>query len=117
MNGTLEKPALFARILAGGYPEAVARQVPARRRAWFDAYVTTILQRDVRDIAHIEHLTQVPRLLALLAARVASLVNHAEISRSLELPQTTLKRYLALLQMVFLVRELPAWSGNLGANP
>jgi predicted AAA+ superfamily ATPase len=112
-KGTLDRPALVARILAGGYPEAVARQNAGRRRAWFDAYVTTILQRDVRDIAQVEHLTQVPRLLALLAARMATLLNHAEISRSLELPQTTLKRYLALLETVFLVRELPAWSGNL----
>jgi len=113
VTGMMERPALVARMLAGGYPEAVARHVPGRRRAWFDAYVATILQRDVRDIAHIEHLTQVPRLLTLLAARMAGLVNHAEISRSLDLPQTTLKRYLALLRMVFLIRELPAWSGNL----
>lgn len=113
LPGRLGKADVVARILAGGYPEAVARRAPGRRRAWFDAYVTTLLQRDVRDLAHIEHLTQMPRLLMLLAARMASLLNHAELSRSLELPQSTLRRYLALLQTVFLVRELPAWSGNL----
>jgi hypothetical protein len=55
-----------------------------------------------------------PRLLALLASRVGALLNHSEVSRSLGLPQTTLKRYMALLETTFLVRPLPAWSGNLG---
>lgn len=103
---------LIARLVTGGYPEALRRSAP-RRRAWFDAYVTTILQRDVRELANIEGLTQMPRLLSLLAARTASLLNFAELSRSSGLPQTTLKRYMALLEMTFLMRTLPAWSGNM----
>lgn len=108
----LGRDELIARLVTGGYPEALRRSA-ARRRAWFDAYVTTILQRDVRELANIEGLTQMPRLLSLLAARTASLLNFAELSRSSGLPQTTLKRYMALLEMTFLVRTLPAWSGNL----
>jgi predicted AAA+ superfamily ATPase len=55
-----------------------------------------------------------PRLLTLLASRVASLVNYSDLSRSLGLPQSTLKRYLTLLEATFLVRLLPAWSANIG---
>lgn len=112
-RGTLARDELAARLLAGGFPDAVARSSPERRRAWFEAYLTTILQRDVRDLANVERLTQLPRLFALAAARMAALANQAELARALELPQTTAKRYLALLEMVFLVRALPAWSGNL----
>jgi predicted AAA+ superfamily ATPase len=54
----------------------------------------TILERDIRDLAPIEGLTALPRLLALLAARTAGLVNFAELARSLGMPPTTLKRYL-----------------------
>jgi predicted AAA+ superfamily ATPase len=85
-----------------------------RQKAWFGSYVTTILQRDVRDLANIEGLTQLPRLLSLIAARATSFVNLSELSRSIAIPQTTLKRYMALLETTFLVRTLPAWSGNLG---
>lgn len=85
-----------------------------RREAWFESYVTTILQRDVRDLANIEGLTVLPRLLALLAARSASLLNYAELSRSAGIPQSTLKRYMTLLETTFLIQFLPAWSGNLG---
>lgn len=96
----------------GGYPEVIARS-SARRHAWYDSYVTAILQRDVRDLARIEGLADLPRLLSLVAARVAQLANYSEIGRAAGIPNTTLKRYMALLQATYLVRELPAWSPNL----
>jgi len=110
----LDKSELFRRVLTGGFPEVVARASPARRGAWFRSYVTTMLQRDVRDLANVEHLTTLPRLLALLAGRATSLLNYSELSRSLALPQSTLKRYMALLETTFLIQPLPPWSANLG---
>ncbi len=105
---------VIERITMGGYPEVLSQSSASRRRAWFGSYITAILQRDIRDLASIENLGQMPRLLALLAARVGSLLNIAELSRSSTLPQTTLKRYLTLFEATFLVQLLPAWSGNLG---
>lgn len=111
--GTGESRAeLIDLALHGGYPEVIGRKDPARRRAWYRSYVTTILQRDVRDIAQIGGLTELPRLLSVLAARSSSLLNVAELSRSLGLPHTTLTRYLALLESAFLVRRIPAWAGS-----
>lgn len=104
---------LFRLAVIGGYPEAVERTDRRRRRAWFNSYITTILQRDVRAMSNIDGLTDLPRLLRLLAARATTLMNYAEISRSSGLPQSTLKRYLTLLETTFLLQRLPAWSGNL----
>jgi|SRR5882724_11300265 len=111
--GTESRDDILARALLGGYPEIVGKESPARRRAWFTSYVTTILQRDVRDLANIEGLTAFPRLLSLLAARAGSLLNYSELSRSSGLPLSTLKRYFALLEATFLVQTLPAWASNL----
>jgi predicted AAA+ superfamily ATPase len=104
---------LFGRMLAGGFPEAVNRKTEARRQAWFKSYIATLLQRDVRDLANIEGLRDLPRLLSILAARAGGLLNYAEISRSAGFPQTTLKRYTVLLEAVFLIEPLAAWSGSL----
>ena len=104
---------MIQKILRGGYPEILNRQIKSRQAAWFGSYITTILQRDVRDITHIEGLTALPRLLALLAARAASLVNFSEISRTSTIPQSTLKRYMTILETTFLLQTLPPWSGNL----
>lgn len=104
---------ILARVLRGGYPVIQARLADARRKAWFGSYVTAILQRDVRDLSGIEGFTQLPRLLSLLAARSTALLNFSELSRSIAIPQTTLKRYIALFEMTFLIQTLPAWSSNL----
>jgi predicted AAA+ superfamily ATPase len=104
---------LIDRIILGGYPEVQTRKTTERRNAWFNSYITSILQRDVRELSNIEGLTQLPRLLSLFAARVGSLLNFAEFSRSSAIAQTTLKRYIALLQSAFLIYLLPAYSGNL----
>jgi predicted AAA+ superfamily ATPase len=105
---------LLARMLRGGYPVIQGRLTEDRQKAWFGSYVSAILQRDVRDLASIEGLTLLPRLLSLLATRSTSLLNFSEFSRSAAIPQTTLKRYMALLEMTFLIQTLPAWSSNLG---
>jgi predicted AAA+ superfamily ATPase len=101
-------------IVKGGFPEIHRRSSHQRRQAWFSSYITTILQRDVRDLSNIEGLTELPRLLALLAARVGGLLNVSELSRSSGIPNSTLKRYMSLLEATFLYQPLPAWSTNLG---
>ena len=109
-----ERDELISRLLAGGFADAVARTAARRREAWFDSYVQAILQRDVRDLANIEQLTEIPNLLHLLATRSGTLLNFAELSRAAGLSQSTLKRYFALLEMLFLVVRLPSWEHNPG---
>lgn len=107
-----EREVLVQALVAGGFPEAVARTAPRRRASWFDSYIDTLLQRDVRELAHLEQLTEIPHLLQLLATRSATLLNLAELSRASGLTQTTLKRYFALLETLFLVVRVPAWARN-----
>lgn len=109
-----DRAQLIEKLLCGGYPEVVSRNTPRRRAAWFNSYLQAIMQRDVRDLANVEQLTEVPNLIQLLSTRSASLLNFAEISRSSGLPQTTLKRYFSLLEILLLVYRLPAWERNLG---
>jgi len=113
-SATAEGGTIAKRILRGGFPEAVSIGSGDRRSAWFEAYLTTILGRDIRDLANIEGLTEMPRLLSLIAARPMTLLNYAELGRSVGLAQSTLKRYFALLEVVFLVRTLRPWHANIG---
>lgn len=101
-------------LTAGGYPEAVQRSDPRRRDAWFRSYLTTLLQRDVAALSRVEGLTAFPDLLSLLATRTGALLNRSDLSRSVGLSDSSMRRYLTLLEMVFLTLPLPAWSANLG---
>lgn len=97
----------------GGYAEAIERTDTKRREQWFISYMDSILQRDIRDLTNIEGLLEIPNVLNLLASRAGGLLNLAEISRGAKLPQTTLKRYYALLLNIFMAVEVPAWTPNL----
>jgi len=114
LNNILRKKNDLAnKVLTGGFPEMLTRKDRTRQNAWFKSYITTILHRDVRDIANIEKLSELPKLLSLFASRAGTLLNFAELSRSSAIPQTTLKRYVGLLEAIFMIHILPAWSGNL----
>ena len=105
---------LVALVLRGGYPEILQRQTRSRCSAWFDAYVTTVIHRELRDLANLEYLTELPRLLRLLASRVGGQLNYTEVSNAIGIPQSTLKRYFALLQAIHLFLPLPAWASSRG---
>jgi len=120
LNGKMPEPgdsidwnSLALLLHRGGYPEAQKRQSESRRDKWFASYLSSILQKDIRDLANIEGLTEIPNLLSFIAGRVSSLLNFSELSRISGIPNTTLKRYYTLLKNVFLVVELPAWHSNL----
>lgn len=101
-------------IIKGGYPEMQTRVTPSRQRAWFNSYITTLVERDIKEFANIENSAEISRLLSLLAAHSGGLSHYAELSRVLEIPQTTLKRYANLLRAAHLVQIIPAWSNNHG---
>lgn len=110
----VERADLFERLLRGGYPAALSREAGRWRQQWFASYVTTLLERDVRDLSQVRDLTEFPRLLQALAARTSTLLNLNDVSRTVGIQHETLRRYTALLKAIWLVVELPAWSGNLG---
>lgn len=104
----------LADLLRGGYPEAIARKTQKRKNAWYGAYLTSIVERDILDIARIQDVAAMIKLVRLLATRTASQLNQSELSRTMQLPNATLGRYMDLVQKVFLVHSIPAWTPNLG---
>lgn len=114
-SGSVGRDAVLDRVCRGGLPEIVAR--PADRRgAWFDSYVTTIVERVVREVSELERLAEIPRLLRLCATRTAQELNVADVSNALGIPARTGSSYIARLATAFLVQLVPAWSTNLSAK-
>jgi predicted AAA+ superfamily ATPase len=105
---------LIERVLRGGFPPVVQRPDPKRRSAWLASYLTTLVQRDVRDIANIAGATDLPHLLRALALRTTQPLNKSGLAATLGMPYSTLDRYLALLMLLYVVHPIPAWHGNHG---
>jgi predicted AAA+ superfamily ATPase len=118
-DGALVKPrqeligdALVQAVLAGGYPEMLRRKAPERRRAWARDYVRALVQRDVRDIAEIERLDKMSRLLPVLAQYAGQLTNFTQIGGQHELDDKTTKKFVTVLEQLFLVRRVEPWFRN-----
>jgi predicted AAA+ superfamily ATPase len=103
---------LAERVVAGGYPAALARSAGARRRRWYLDYVQAIVERDIRDLARIQAFDILPRLTALAASQTARLLNIVELGAPFQLSRPTIRDYVTLLQRVFLLEELPPWHSN-----
>lgn len=103
---------LYQKVIRGGYPEALLRKDSERRSIWFDSYLEAVIQKDIRAISAIEGYESLPNLLTTLAARSANLVNAADISRILGIAQSTVKRYINLLQSIFIIFKLKSWFSN-----
>ncbi|MHB8507974.1 MAG: ATP-binding protein [Candidatus Dormibacteria bacterium] len=102
----------IGRAVRGGYPEVVGRPPGRRRNAWFSSYVATVVQRDITSLAHLDRLADVPTLLRLAAARTASPLNIQALARDAGVAGNTARKWLALLQGLFVITLVPAWSNN-----
>jgi predicted AAA+ superfamily ATPase len=106
----------FAAIVAaGGYPEALQR-TGARRERWFESYIESTLERDLRDISDAIKIEEMPRLLRLLATQSANLLYYRNAAGRLSLSGETVKAYVGILEQLFLVRRLQAWRPGLGVR-
>lgn len=103
---------LVERIVAGGYPAALARHSERRVRDWYLAYIETLVQRDVRTLARISSLDVLPRLLQLAASQTARLFNVSELAAPFQLSRPTIRDYVTLLERIFLIEQLPPWHSN-----
>ncbi|MFE3101963.1 ATP-binding protein [Nocardia tengchongensis] len=100
----------------GGYPEAVRRTTPRRRAQFFKSYLDDIMSRDVHQVADIQRSSDMRRLIAALAAQSGGLLNYSRLSSDLGIPASTVRDYIGLLEVVYLIRLIPAWSANATAR-
>lgn len=104
------------RVVRGGFPEALARTNPRRRERFFDSYLADLVARDVSQLSEIERTAEMRALIRLLAARSGQLLVVNAVSSEAGLPASTVHRYLGLLEEVFLVKRIPAWSRNVSTR-
>jgi predicted AAA+ superfamily ATPase len=114
-SGRTSGPQYAERVLAGGFPQALAIPDPLRAQ-WFSDYVALVCERDVMAISRVRQRAQLPRLLRRLAGQTAQLLNISEAARSVDLDVSTAENYTQLLESVFLIHRLPAWGTTLGSK-
>ncbi|MCA9489862.1 MAG: ATP-binding protein [Myxococcales bacterium] len=96
----------------GGFPVPALELSAEARGAWFEGYVRTYLERDLRDLANIQSLPDFRRLMRAVALRQGSLMNQSEVARDVGMPQPTVHRHLGLLETSHLLVRLEPYAVN-----
>jgi len=99
-------------VLTGGYPEMIRRKDPNRRSAWARDYLNAIVRRDVPEITDLEKRDRLPMLFRVLAHHAGQLTNFTQIAVQVGIDDKTAKRYVAVLEQLFVVRRLQPWFTN-----
>ena len=99
-------------LLRGGYPEVLAR--PTAARLWFNSYLQTYLERDVRAALAVRDLGQFRRFLALLATRHGQVLNKSDLAAPLGLSIPAVGAWLDILELTGQVLLVPPYFENAG---
>lgn len=99
------------RIVTGGYP-AVQSATDRARDRFFSGYLRSVLNHDVDDIARVDSHPALIQVLRSVAQRSGSALNYAALAREASIDAKTSRRYLELLETMFMINRLPAWSRN-----
>jgi len=99
-------------LLRGAMPGLVALSSPVSWVRWWEGYILTYLERDLRQIAQIDALLDYRRLMELLALHTGQLLNQAEVGRDAGLTQPTAHRYINLLETTHLLERLSPYTAG-----
>lgn len=99
-------------IVKGSYPELV---VKGHRffEDWFNSYVETFILRDVKSLINIGDLRDFRQFIRLLAVQAGQLLNLTDISKSIGISVSTVKRWISVLEAAYVVFLLPPYYTNL----
>jgi len=100
-------------LLRGFYPE-IASNKKVDRDLWCSSYITTYLERDIRNLSNIGDLNQFERFLVACATRTAQILNISEIARDIGISVPTAKRWLSLLEAGHQIYLLYPYYKNIG---
>jgi predicted AAA+ superfamily ATPase len=97
-------------IPTGFMPIVMAERKAESAWRWLEGYVTSYLERDLRQLSQIDALSDFRRLMQALAQRSGQIINQTEIGRDVSLKQPTVHRYINILEASLLAERLPAYA-------
>ncbi|MGM0576094.1 MAG: ATP-binding protein [Myxococcota bacterium] len=98
---------LLTTLWTGAYPAIHERGIPADR--WLTDYVTTYVQRDVRQVVHVSDLETFTTFVRLCAGRTGQILNLSALGGDCGVSHNTARSWLSVLETSFLLMRLPAW--------
>ena len=107
--GEEDKEKLWVR---GGFPDSFLTEADEHSMTWRDSFIKTYLERDIPDLGPRIPAETLHRFWTMLAHSQGSVLNAAQLARSLAVDGKTIARYLDLMVDLLLVRRLQPFHTN-----
>ena len=101
-------------IIEGGYPLSFMMNSPKERFLWFNSYISTYIERDIRSIGELRDIDNFIRFFNVLAPRTANILNKSNIANDTSLNSVTVDNYISLLEKVYQIHLLKPYYENIG---
>jgi len=113
IDKSISEEDFISAVINGGYPEVYELPTKAKK-AWFDFYIKSRISKDIAVIenVHLDKLADLGKLLKVLASQTASLVNYSNIANSIDITDKTVRKYIQILEALYIVKLVPAYSNN-----
>lgn len=99
-------------MLNGGYPEILKIDSARGKSLWFNAYISTYVERDIRDVGELRDISAFIRFYNIIAPRSCGLVNKSDLANESNLSVATINNYLSMLEMIYQVSLLHPYASN-----
>ncbi len=109
----LDREEVARLLLNGGYPE-VQNKSQRSKQIWFNSYIEGRLLKDFESLymARGDYHSKLSALVRCLAGLSGNLLKYASISNDLGLDDKLVKAYIEILEMMFIVKRVPAYTKN-----
>lgn len=97
-------------IITGGYPEVIADAI--NPTDWFPNYISTYIERDVRQLKNITNLALFTKLLRMCAGRTGQILNMTSLANDCGIDQKTVASWLGILQSSYIIYLLKPYHNN-----
>lgn len=103
---------LLNAILKGGYPEILKIDSVRGKVLWYNSYISTYIERDIRDVGELRDIASFIKFYNIIAPRSCGLLNKSDLASDANLSEATVNNYLSMLEMIYQVSLLRAYSSN-----
>ena len=103
---------IFTAIIRGGYPEILKIESSRGKALWFNSYISTYVERDIRDVGELRDISAFIRFYNIIAPRSCGLINKSNLASDTNLSEATVSNYLSMLEMIYQISLLQPFSSN-----
>ncbi len=97
-------------LFTGGYPDIYDRKLDPSE--WLRNYITTYVERDVRQLLNVGDLTNIQRFIGICAGRIGQITNFSSMANKLSVSYHTVQSWLSILETSFITYRIYTFYKN-----